>query len=319
MLIFLIFGYSNMRPVEINQYVKELLLLNDCVIIPEFGGFVANYKPATIVNNQFTAPTKEIAFNNKLISNDGLLINFISETERIDYFGAKQRLDSFVQETILNLEQNRNVYFEGVGYLHYDSRENLLFEPQMKQNLLIESYGLQNFSYEKLYQRQISKPAFKTMQHQEAIPIIFQRRKLKKLVVVVPLLLALALIPLKNNKEYLSKSDMGMWETLIQSTPSVSVQPLEPTTAEYTANLITPEAKPFEYYIIGGSFKSEENANKYIHQLKKQGIAGQNLGVFLGLHRIAIEGFSTIGEAQKELNILLNENPQSGVWIAENE
>ena len=319
MLIFLIFGYSNMRPVEINQYVKELLLLNDCVIIPEFGGFVANYKPATIVNNQFTSPTKEIAFNNKLVSNDGLLINFISETERIDYFGAKQKLDSFVQETILNLEQNRNVYFEGVGYLHYDSRENLLFEPQMKQNLLIESYGLQNFSYEKLYQRQISKPAFKTMQHQEAIPIIFQRRKLKKLVVVVPLLLALALIPLKNNKEYLSKSDMGMWETLIQSTPSVSVQPLEPTTAEYTANLITPEAKPFEYYIIGGSFKSEENANKYIHQLKKQGIAGQNLGVFLGLHRIAIEGFSTIGEAQKELNILLNENPQSGVWIAENE
>ena len=112
---------------EINQYVKELLLLNDCVIIPEFGGFVANYKPATIVNNQFLAPTKEIAFNNKLVSNDGLLINFISETERIDYFGAKQRLDSFVQETILNLERNRNVYFEGVGYLHYDSRENLLF------------------------------------------------------------------------------------------------------------------------------------------------------------------------------------------------
>jgi len=131
--------------------------------------------------------------------------------------------------------------------------------------------------------------------------------------------LALALIPLKNNKEYLSKSDMGMWETLIHNTPSVSVQSSQPTTAEYTANLITPEAKPFEYYIIGGSFKSEENANKYIHQLKKQGIAGQNLGVFLGLHRIAIEGFSTIGEAQKELNILLNENPQSGVWIAENE
>ena len=304
---------------EINQYIKELLLLNDCVIIPEFGGFVANYKPATIVNNQFTAPTKEIAFNNKLVSNDGLLINFISETERLDYFGAKQLLDSFVQETILNLEQNRNVYFEGIGYLHYDSRENLLFEPQMKQNLLIESYGLQNFSYEKLYQRQISKPAFKTMQHQEAIPIIFQRRKLKKLVVVVPLLLALALIPLKNNKEYLSKSDMGMWETLIHNTPSVSVQSSEPTTAEYTANLIIPEIKPILYYIIGGSFKSEENANKYIQQLKAQGIAGKNLGIFIGLHRIAIEGFSTIGEAQKELNILLNENPQSGVWIAENE
>ena len=319
MLIFLNFGYSNNRTVEINQYVKELLLLNDCVIIPEFGGFVANYKPATIETNQFSAPTKEIAFNNKLVSNDGLLINFISETERIDYFGAKQRLDSFVQETILNLERNRNVYFEGVGYLHYDSRENLLFEPLIKQNLLIESYGLQNFSYEKLYQRQISKPAFKSMQHQEPIPIIFQQRKLRKLVVVVPLLLALALIPLKNNKEYLSKSDMGMWETLLQSTPSVSVQAAEPATAEYTANIAISETKPFRYFIIGGSFKSEENANKYIQQIKEKGFSAQNLGIFQGLHRIAIEGFSSIDEAQKELNLLLYQNPKSGVWIAENE
>ena len=139
---------------EINQYIKELLLLNDCVIIPEFGGFVANYKPATIENNQFFPPAKEIAFNNKLNSNDGLLINYISETEGIDYFSARLKLDSFVEATNLNLERNRNVYFEGVGYLHYDSRENLLFEPQLRQNLLVDSYGLQNFSYEKLYQRQ---------------------------------------------------------------------------------------------------------------------------------------------------------------------
>ena len=160
---------------EINQYIKELLLLNDCVIIPEFGGFVANYKPATIENNQFFPPTKEIAFNNKLNSNDGLLINYISETEGIDYFSARQKLDSFVEETNLNLERNRNVHFEGVGYLHYDSRENLLFEPLLRQNLLVDSYGLQNFSYEKLYQRQMPKPAFK-VEYREPVPVIFQNR-----------------------------------------------------------------------------------------------------------------------------------------------
>ena len=203
---------------EIGQYIKEILLLNDCVIIPDFGGFVANYKPATIVNNQFLSPTKEIAFNNKLISNDGLLVNYISEAEGIDYYSAKQKLDSFVEETMLNLERNRNVYFEGVGYLHYDSRENLQFEPQVKQNLLVESYGLQNFAYEKLYQRQIPKPAIK-VEYREPVPVIFQQRKLKKLVIAIPLLIALALIPIKHNNEYLSKSDMGMWETLMRSTP----------------------------------------------------------------------------------------------------
>jgi nucleoid DNA-binding protein len=304
--------------VEVNQYIKELLLLNDCVIIPEFGGFVANYKSATIENNQFFQPTKEIAFNSKLNSNDGLLINFISETEGIDYFSARQKIDSFVEETNLNLERNRNVYFEGVGYLHYDSRENLLFEPQLKQNLLVESYGLQNFSYEKLYQRQMPKPAFK-IEHQESVPIIFQKRKLKKLVVAIPLLMAMALIPLRNNKEYLSKSDMGMWETLLQSAPSVPEQAPKPATAEFTANTATSSAGQFRYFIISGSFKSEENANKYLQQLKEKGYDGKDLGVFNGLHRVSMKGFSTMDEAQKELNSLLHENPKSGVWISTNE
>jgi len=300
--------------VEISQYIKELLLLNDCVIIPEFGGFVANYKPAMIENNQFFPPTKEIAFNSKLISNDGLLINYISETEGIDYFSAKLKLDSFVDETMLNLERNRNVYFEGVGYLHYDSRENLQFEPQLRQNLLVESYGLQNFTYEKLYQRQMPKPAMK-VEYREPVPIIFQQRKLKKLVIAIPLLIALALIPIKHNNEYLSKSDMGMWETLMQSAPTAPAQVQEQNPTESTTTIVATETEQLNYFIIGGSFKSEENANKYIQQLKEQGYNGQNLGVFKGLNRVAMMGFATMEEAQKELNSLLLKNPESGVWI----
>ena len=300
---------------EISQYIKELLLLNDCVIIPEFGGFVANYKPATIENNQFFPPTKEIAFNNKLISNDGLLVNYISEAEGVDYFNAKQKLDSFVEETMLNLERNRNVYFDGVGYLHYDSRENLQFEPQLKQNLLVESYGLQNFSYEKLYQRQMPKPAI-MVEYREPIPVIFQQRKQKKLVIAIPLLIAMALIPMKHNNEYLSKSDMGMWETLMQSTPAAPIQAPEQNLTENTASVVAvTKTEQFKYFIIGGSFKSEENASKYIQQLKEQGYNGQNLGVFNGLNRVAMKGFGTMGEAQKELNFLLSKNPSSGVWI----
>lgn len=303
---------------EINQYIKELLLLNDCVIIPEFGGFVANYQPAAIEKNQFFPPNKEIAFNNKLISNDGLLINYIADSEGSNYFSAKQKLESFVEETLAQLERNRNVYFEGVGYLHYDSRENLLFEPQLKQNLLVESYGLQNFSYEKLYQRQIPKPAFK-VEYREAVPVIFQKRKLRKLAVTLPLLLALALIPMKHNKEYLSKSDMGIWEALSTSTIATPVATLEVKVAEPTAIITVSPAEQFKYFIIGGSFKSEENAINYIHQLKQQGYSGKDLGIFNGLHRIAMKGYSTMEEAQKELNSMRYKSPESDVWIHINE
>lgn len=303
---------------DITYYIKELLLLNDCVIIPEFGGFVANYKPATLNNNQFFPPTKEIAFNNKLISNDGLLINYISSSAGINYFEAKQRLESFVEETLLNLERKRNVYFEGIGYIHYDSRENLQFEPQLKQNLLVDAYGLQNFSYEKLYQRQMPKPAFK-VEYREPVPVIFQKRKLKKLIVALPLLMAMALIPMKNNKQYLAKSDMGLWAAISQSTPVTASPIQEETVADYTANTITPEAAQFNYFIIGGSFKSEENANKYLQQINEQGYSGKDLGIFKGLHRVALKGFASMEEAQKELNAMRYQNPQSGVWIHVNE
>jgi len=305
--------------VEINQYIKELLLLNDCVIIPEFGGFVANYVPASIQNNQFAPPAKEVAFNSKLISNDGVLINYVAQSEKTDYVSAKQKVESFVQETIINLEKNRNIYFDGIGYLHYDSRENLLFEPQVKENLLIDSYGLQNFSYEKLYQRQMPAPAFK-IEHKDALPISFEKRSIKKLVIAIPLLMAMALVPLKNNKEYLSKSDMGMWETLLQATPAAGTPAAnDPATAQFTENVSTPVTPIYNYYIIGGSFKSEENANIYLANLKNRGIIGQNLGIYHGLHRIAIKGFQTIEEAQKELNIMAHQSPQSGLWISAKE
>jgi len=301
--------------VEINQYIKELLLLNDCVIIPQFGGFVANYKPATIENNKFFPPTKEVAFNNKLTSNDGLLINYISEIEDTDYFSAKQKLEDFVEETLLRLERSRKVYFEGIGYLHYDSRENLLFEPQLKQNLLVESYGLQSFSYEKLYHRQMPKPVVH-IEHREAVPLAFPKRTARKMVVALPLLMAMALIPMKNTKEYLSKSDMGMWEALTQSVSVAPAQVKEEPVAEYKEIVKTPViAEQFSYYLIGGSFKSEENANKYIEQLKALGYNGKNLGIFRGLHRVAIKGFSNMEDAKNELNLIRRQNTRTDAWI----
>lgn len=301
---------------EISQYLKEILLLNDCVIIPEFGGFVANYNPAKADNNQFSPPSKEIAFNNKLISNDGLLINYISEAEGINYFEAKQKLESFIEELLLTLERNRNVYFEGIGYLYYNSKENLQFEPQLKENLLVDSYGMQNFTFEKVYQRQMPKPAAKIDYH-EPVPVIFQKRKAKKLVIAIPLLIAMALIPMKHNNEYFAKSDMGFLETITQNQAksTTSVQEQEQIDKVSQAGFFTSQAQEFKYFIIGGSFKSEENANKYIEQLKAQGYAGHNLGVFNGLNRVAMMGFATQEEAQKELNSMLAKNPASGVWI----
>jgi len=184
--------------------------------------------------------------------------------------------------------------------------------------LLIESYGLQNFSYEKLYQRQIQEPVIRTRDH-EPVPVIFRKRKIQKLAVALPLLLAMALIPMKNNKEYFSKSDLGLWELIAPAAAVYPAQNQEEIVLESNTPAIVPEETNLKYFIIGGSFRSAENADKFIKQLQEQGYNGQDLGVYNGLHRVAMKGFASMPEAQKELNTLLTQHPQSGVWIHVNE
>lgn len=297
---------------EINSYIKELLLLNDCVIVPEFGGFVSNYKPAQIKHNRFMPPSKEIAFNPKLQKNDGLLISFISETEEIGYFEAKQKVESFVDESLLKLENYERLTFEGIGQLYYDRMENLLFEPITDENLLIDSLGLESFSYEKLYEKLVPKPAIK-IQNKEAVQVVFSKRNVKKVLIGVPLLLALALIPMKNNKDILNHSDMNILSQLTEIVAPAQEIKTEPVIVEETVAI--PEVKQDRYFLIGGSFRSDENAGMFMLDLRKKGYEPQDLGIFNGLHRISIQSFSTFQEAKDQLERVKAENPTSGVWI----
>lgn len=61
--------------IELAKHIEVLLLDNDCVIVPGFGGFVTHYIPATRIaeENLFLPPTRIIGFNPSLTMNDGLL------------------------------------------------------------------------------------------------------------------------------------------------------------------------------------------------------------------------------------------------------
>ncbi len=50
------------------HYISELLFLHDCVIVPEFGGFVGNRKPAQLnkTTGGLTPPSKQVLFNTNL-------------------------------------------------------------------------------------------------------------------------------------------------------------------------------------------------------------------------------------------------------------
>ena len=73
-----------------DEYLIDLLYLHDCVVIPNFGGFVTRRVPAQLKDGVFYPPKKEIAFNACLTENDGLLAHHIAKQHPCTYEQASE-------------------------------------------------------------------------------------------------------------------------------------------------------------------------------------------------------------------------------------
>jgi hypothetical protein len=66
---------------DIIPLIRELLMSHDCVVVPGFGGFLANYSPARVdkASSTLHPPRKVLSFNKNLVHNDGLLIGVMAK------------------------------------------------------------------------------------------------------------------------------------------------------------------------------------------------------------------------------------------------
>ena len=137
---------------SLSGIVSELLFEFDCVIVPDLGGFITNYKPAYINPDTqvLFPPTKAIGFNSNLKSNDGLLANKISNLEKISYEEACQQLKNDVETCFQRLNNGQRVEFDKVGILYFDENKRIQFEPDTELNYLRSSYGFFEFHHPKL-------------------------------------------------------------------------------------------------------------------------------------------------------------------------
>ena len=299
---------------ELLSYIKELLLLNDCVIIPGFGGFLGNYKPASVQNSRFSPPSKAISFNEKLKFNDGLLINHVVDKEGDNYLSVSKKIKLLVQEMNYRLTDGETIRVDGVGELFYDENERLAFNPLANENLNLDVYGLGSFHFETLYAKKLVSSRI-SQENRDAVKILFQKRTLKKVLVAIPLLCALALVPIKNNTENLQKSDLGSLAEMM--TVKEKAHKAEPA-AKFAEEVIKAKEEvvlDHRYFLIGGSFKEESNAGKFIQQKAAEGYAAKNLGVIKGLHYIALGSFERFSDAKSALEQIHTKSPGSGVWI----
>lgn len=128
----------------VEKHIKNLLYNHDCVIIPEFGGLITRYVPARInpVKHTLVPPSKKIAFNEKLILNDGLLISTIAYANSISKEEAKQLVASFVHDARARLDGENRFELPDIGVFCYNAERRLEFEYTEAENLLEASFGL---------------------------------------------------------------------------------------------------------------------------------------------------------------------------------
>jgi cell division septation protein DedD/nucleoid DNA-binding protein len=134
---------------NIEKYIRELLFEQNCVIIPDFGGFIANYVSADIhpIRHTFIPPSKNIAFNEMLKVNDGLLVSNVANAEQISREDAMQAVRDFVEKVRQDIRMTGKYRFEDIGTLYLNHEQRLQFEPENTINYLTASFGLPDLQF----------------------------------------------------------------------------------------------------------------------------------------------------------------------------
>ena len=130
--------------ITLEKYIPELLFNLECLIIPDFGGFVTRTETAAFdeQNMSFRPPFRSISFNKNLVINDGSLIHHVMNTEKITYEQASIAIKYAVAKWNSTLIEKKRLEINGIGVFSLFTDQTIQFEPKIDVNFLIESFGL---------------------------------------------------------------------------------------------------------------------------------------------------------------------------------
>ena len=301
------------------NYISDLLYRYECVIIPNFGGFVTNKISAKLnqSTHTFYAPSKQLTFNSHLQNNDGLLANYIATSKNISFSEAISTIEKEVENWKLSLIKEE-LELENIGSFYLNSEEKLIFEPTTTVNYLTSSFGLTSF-VSPTVKRIVYKEDVKQLE--TIVPILpSEENKRKtpafiKYAAAAAIIFALGTVGWKeyqkfeyNNLVAKSEQQQQQVEKTIQEATFVISNPL-PT---ITLNVVK---ETYNYHIIAGAFRESENAEKKLQQLLQKGYNAKILGVNKwNLTQVAYESFNARSEAINTLNTI-KKGDSKDAWL----
>lgn len=296
----------------ISLHISELLAQHDCVILPNFGAFLANNKQAAvdIRKDYFTPPMREISFNRSLRQHDGLLVHHHATRQGISYQASLEEILKLSAKMDYLLQENKEFTLPGIGTfvmtadqaIHFQSFENDLIHPA--------AYGLSAFHYRKIQRQQ-----------QKTILTPAVKKAVRRTLIYAPVGLLLAIVPFqleKHSGELMSNLGLSPLISFGQKYQPVnyieeaySFEPSMPIPEHFfleDAMLAIKlererfiEASEMQYFIIAASWPGEKGASAHQQRLLAKGYDSRILKGENGRYRVSCAGYKSLQEAEKEL------------------
>lgn len=340
---------------EIARHIETLLLENDCVIVPDFGGFVAHYTAAEWKGQEqvFYPPGRVIGFNPKLQINDGVLAQSYMKSYHTTFSDAITIIEAHVRELTGSLATQGKAELPNIGEIRCTLEGVYNFVAYNHRIITPAFYGLDAFGIKELraIQREANSPRATNRKPRRGINFALLRNASVAAAAVA--LFFLLSPPIDNT--YMGRYDTAsmlpsdLWKQIEQhsllinpiacgsiaaseDTPlpgtSEEAQPAAaPVSGETVhsgeepaeATLETPAAAPAKpqrmYHIIVASVNREKEAGAIIQQLHAEGHNEAKVLASDDKIRVSIKAYPTQEEAMEQLRALWRTEAHADAWL----
>jgi hypothetical protein len=300
---------------DISKQLSTLLKFHECVIIPDFGGFISNYVPSWFdpARNVFMPPSKEIVFNSKINKNDGLLINHLVESEGVGYSEAHTAVSNWVNAAFDKLNNGQRVEFSGVGSLVFDRFGSYVFNPS-GENMLAEAYGLEEVSHFK-YHNHVQTQGY---QPRPAIRALNHKNDFIRIAAGIALLVSLSIIPVKKENSNFLSSNLNPFSILnSELTDNISgKEASENSSTDISTSGKNAINQKLHFILVGGSFEIYQNALAFRDELLREGNHPEIFEKKNGLYKVIIDSYNNKNEALNAMENYRENHPGSQVWVS---
>lgn len=311
---------------QIEKHISDLLYRYQCVTVPGFGAFLTETVSAHVTGSasSFFPPKKVVSFNANVKNNDGLLANHVALQEKMSYELAVIKIGDVVNEWTYLLQNRNRVMLKNIGEISVNNEMNWVFEPANTVNYLTDSFGLTPFVSPEIT-REVLKQEVEALE--EKAPIIFtpERKKdysyLKYAAIFVVMLGAGGFgyktyydQQIETKTLAVQKNVQEKVQQQIQEATFVISAPVEAVELSVAA----PVEEKMPYHLVAGAYRSEENANKAISELKAAGFENAKMLPINkhNLYPVVYGSFKNLNEAQTERkNIQKSHNAEAWLLI----